>query len=43
MREPGGRRRRGGGGAYQIGRLVIFALITIVLVLVLLRLIEFLA
>ena len=36
MREPGGRRRRERGGAYQIGRLAVFALIVIVLVIILL-------
>ena len=40
MREPGGRRRRERGGAYQIGRLAVFALIVIVLVVVLLQLLD---
>ncbi|HEY6750253.1 MAG TPA: hypothetical protein VI027_02885 [Rubrobacteraceae bacterium] len=38
MREPGGRRRRGRGGAYQTGRLAVFALIVVVLVSVSLQL-----
>jgi len=38
MREPGGRRRRGRGGAYQTGRLAVFALIVVVLVIVSLQL-----
>ena len=42
MREPGGRRRRGRGGAYQTGRLAVFALIVIVLVVVLLQLLDLL-
>jgi hypothetical protein len=42
MREPSGRRRRGRGGAYQTGRLAVFALIVIVLVIVLLQLLDLL-
>jgi hypothetical protein len=42
MREPSGRRRRGGGEAYQIGRLLVFALVVIVLAIVLLRLLDLL-
>jgi hypothetical protein len=42
MRESGGRRRRGRGGAYQTGRLAVFALIVIVLVVVLLQLLDLL-
>ena len=42
MREPGGRRRRGHGGAYQTGRLAVFALIVIVLVIILLQLLDLL-
>ena len=42
MREPSGRRRRGRGGAYQTGRLAVFALIVIVLVIVLLQLLALL-
>ena len=38
MREPGGRRRRGRGGAYQTGRLLVFTLVVIVLVIVSLQL-----
>ena len=38
MREPAGRRRRGRGGAYQTGRLAVFALIVVVLVIVSLQL-----
>ena len=42
MREPAGRRRRGRSGAYQTGRLAVFALIVIVLVVVLLQLLDLL-
>ncbi len=42
MREPSGRRRRGDGGAYQTGRLLVFALVVIVLAIVLLRLLDLL-
>ena len=42
MQEPGGRTRRGGGGAYQTGRLLVFALVVIPLILILLQLLDLL-